>query len=415
MKIRNTIYLIVIISSISLLEGCSYKDYKVEIYNNTWNSILDEKLDNTTNNIKNTDTDTWKVTKTVLYNWIDNTKMWLKVSDGFSISIFADWLPGARDIIGPDARWNFILSRTSQWIITILDTTASNQIEKIDILKWLNNPHWLALDKDWLTLYYAETDKISKIRLYSDWNPEKIIDLPNWWRHYTRSILFGTDNKLYVSIWSTCDTCYEKDERIASIYRMNVDWKNFEKVASGLRNSVFMDINPANWDIWATEMWRDHLWDNLPPDEINIIKPWNDYWWPLCYGKNIHDNVFDKNKYIDNPCQDKVPSHIDLQAHSAPLGISFIPREWWPKDYRNDIFVAYHGSWNRSIPTGYKIIYIDIDDNWEEISRRDFVSGWLSDNGNVLWRPVDILNLDWWVSYITDDKKWVIYKVSSIK
>lgn len=347
-----------------------------------------------------------------LYNWIDETGLGLKVPTDFTISIFADNLKWARDLIWPDTNWNYILSRTSEWLITLLENKDGKIVNKKNLLNKLDNPHGLALSPDWSTLYYAETTKLSKLVLYSDSKPIKLIDLPEWWRHFTRSLIYWPDEKLYISIWSTCDTCIETDERIATIYSVNTDWSNFQKVASWLRNSVFMATNPINWDLWATEMWRDNLWDNLPPDEINIIQKWSDYGWPICYGQNIHDTKFDKKTYIKDPCLDKIPAHIDLQAHSAPLWLSFIPEEWWPEEYWNDLLVSYHWSWNRSEPTWYKIVHIKLDDNWRVEKIEDFIYGWLDESGSKLGRPVDILIFPGWLAFVTDDKKWVVYKIT---
>ncbi|MDD2907698.1 MAG: PQQ-dependent sugar dehydrogenase [Candidatus Gracilibacteria bacterium] len=369
--------------------------------------------DNQTGSTSNTQTGITNTSeKTGDYNGVDKTGLGLKVANDFTISIFADNLSGARDLIGPDKLGNYLLSRTSEGIITMLVIKNGEVKEKNDILKNLNNPHGLALGLDGTTLYYAETDKLSKINLYSDGSPEKIIDLPKGGRHFTRSLLFGPDGKLYISIGSTCDVCNEKDERIASIYSINTDGSNFKKVASGLRNSVFMSTNPITGDIWATEMGRDNLGDNIPPDEINIIKSGNDYGWPTCYGNNVQDSQFDKNVYIVNPCTNKTPAHIELQAHSAPLGLSFIPEEGWPENYWNDLIISYHGSWNRSVKTGYKLVHITLDDKGNATNTNDFITGWLDENGNASGRPVDILSSPGGVSYITDDKKGVIYKLA---
>lgn len=412
-KINKCLFVILIL----LLNSCN---------NIPSNQLDDPKIDSWTIN-KNNDVDkvnsqTWEENinkdnidnnwNSLWYNWVDNTWLWLKVSDGFTISIFADWLDWARDLVWPDNLWNYYLSRTKNWVITMLIMKDWTIDQKVDIIKNLNNPHWLALNNSGSILYYAETDKLSKIYLYSDAKPEKIIDLPEWWRHYTRSLSWWSDWKLYISIWSTCDVCYEKDNRIGKIFSINEDWSNFEEVSSWLRNSVFMDINPITWELRATEMWRDNLWDNIPPDEINIIKKWNDYWWPICYWNNIHDWDFDKNVYIMNPCINKTPAFIELQAHSAPLWLNFIPEEWWPENYYNDLLVSYHWSWNRSEKTGYKLVHITLDDKWNYVSKRDFITWWLDDNSNVSWRVVDILNFPWWISYVTDDKKWVIYKIT---
>ena len=203
---------------------------------------------------------------------------------------------------------------------------------------------------------------------------------------------------------------------------MKEDGSDFKKVASGLRNSVFFDWSYVDGKMWATEMGRDNLGDNLPPDEINIISgPSTDargqssipnFGWPICYGKNIHDTNFDKNQYIQDPCNNKIPSYIDLPAHSAPLGLAFIPEEGWPEDYWYDLIVAFHGSWNRSEPTGYKLARIKLNDKGEYEGMEDFISGWLAVDGKTsLGRPVDVIAQSGGIMYVSDDKAGVIYKI----
>ena len=169
-----------------------------------------------------------------------------------------------------------------------------------------------------------------------------------------------------------------------------------------------MAIHPVTGEIWGTDMGRDLLGDDVPPDEVNIIREGGNYGWPICYGKNIHDADFDKNTYIRNPCMEpfEQPSQIDIPAHSAPLGIAFIPEEGWPEEYWHDILVAYHGSWNRSVPTGYKIVRID-----EHGIATDFMTGFM-DGGEVLGRPVGLLVEPGGALYISDDRAGVIYKVA---
>jgi glucose/arabinose dehydrogenase len=173
-----------------------------------------------------------------------------------------------------------------------------------------------------------------------------------------------------------------------------------------------MAVHPVTGQIWATEMGRDYLGDELPPDEINIIKESYDYGWPLCYGKNIHDTDFDKN--TDNPCKEPImrASYIDIPAHSAPLGLAFFPVEGWPKEYRYNLLVAYHGSWNRSEPTGYKIVRYRLDNMGNYLGREDFITGWLTRDNKALGRPVDILIRSDGVIFISDDKAGLIYKMT---
>jgi glucose/arabinose dehydrogenase len=166
--------------------------------------------------------------------------------------------------------------------------------------------------------------------------------------------------------------------------------------------------------MWATEMGRDNLGDNLPPDEINVITEGSDFGWPICYGNNIHDTNFDKKVYIQNPCNEKVTAKVELQAHSAPLGLGFIPEEGWPEDYWYDLIVAYHGSWNRSVPTGYKLVRVKLDSNGNLQGVEDFITGWLTGNNRALGRPTDVLIQPGGTMYVTDDSAGVVYRIVRI-
>lgn len=346
---------------------------------------------------------------------VNTTNMPLELPAGFSISVFAKNLPGARVMIF-DQLGNMWISQTSKGVISQVEIKDGNFVAATPIFRNLKNPHGLAIDPDDpFTLFFAEENKISKVRIYSEDQPQKIIDLPGGRGHFTRTLLFDADKKLYVSIGSSCNVCDEKDSRRAKIFVMDKDSRNFREFARGLRNSVFMTLRPATGEIWATEMGRDFLGDNLPPDEINIIKDGQNYGWPICYGQNIHDTEFDKKTYIRNPCQEpfETPARIEVQAHSAPLGLAFMPENSsWPKDYWGDLMVAFHGSWNRSVPTGYKIVRVKLDDNNNYLGTEDFVSGWLAGNGKVFGRPVDISIRPDGTMYVSDDKAGVIYKIT---
>lgn len=338
----------------------------------------------------------------------------LSVPQGFSATVFARNVSGARVIIA-DGDGNFWLSRTSAGRVTKLTVQADGSIKSDDIFRNLRNPHGIALDPDDKNiLYIAEEHRITKALLNSDAPLEKVADLPtSGGGHFTRTLKFGLDKKLYVSIGSSCNVCLEADERRAAIYRMDKDGANFELFARGLRNSVFFAWSPFEGKMWATENGRDNLGDNIPPDEINIVEQGKNYGWPICYGKNNHDDNFDKNTYIRNPCMDpfETGSHIDLQAHSAALGLTFIPAtNSWPKELQNDLLVAFHGSWNRSEPTGYKVVRVKLDEDGNSQGIEDFVTGFRSGN-SVLARPVDVFATDGGDLFITDDRAGAVYKL----
>lgn len=345
----------------------------------------------------------------------------LTLPAGFRISIFAKALASPRVIISDEAG-GFLASVTSQGKVLALPDKNRDGVadEIITVLSGLNNPHGLAMqcESEKCNLYVAESDKLSVYNYDQErsaaTNGEKIIDLPSGGGHFTRTIGFGPDGRLYVSVGSSCNVCLETDERRAKIFSINPDGSDFREYARGLRNAVFFTWSPIDGRMWATEMGRDFLGDNLPPDEINIIEEEKNYGWPNCYGKNIHDTNFDKNVYIRNPCLEpfESPSHIDIPAHSAPLGLAFVAEgSGWPKDYENNLLVAYHGSWNRSVPTGYKIVRYKLDAEGNYLSEENFVSGWLTADGEVLGRPAGILFFDG-AAYVSDDKAGVIYKIT---
>jgi len=344
----------------------------------------------------------------------------LKLPPGFSISIFASNLGGPR-VMTYDSVGNLIVSLPSLGKVVALPDRNSDGLadEVITIIDGLNRPHGLAMKcKDRCQLYIAESDQVA-VYDYDEKNlkainKKKIINLPGGGNHFTRTIMFmpvPNEDKLLISVGSSCNVCYESDWRRAKILVANTEGSNLKVFASGLRNSVFMAIHPVTGKIWATEMGRDWLGDDLPPDELNIIEEGKDYGWPICYGKNIHDLDFDKKEYIRDPCAEKNSSYIDIPAHSAPLGLAFIPEEGWPKDYWYNLLVAFHGSWNRTVPTGYKIIRYKLDAEGKYLGEEDFISGWLTPEGRAFGRPVDILIQPGGIIYISDDKLGVIYRM----
>ena len=338
----------------------------------------------------------------------------LKLPEPFRIEVFTGDLPGARVLV-QDGMGNFWVSRTSRGAVTLLEMENGKVARKTDVFRNLNNPHGLAIDPQKPTdMYIAESDKIIRAHLYSDADTTKIRDLPDGGRHITRTLGFGPDDRLYVSIGSSCDVCHEQDNRRAKIFSMKRDGSDFREEARGLRNSVFFTWDYVRGGMYATEMGRDWLGDDLPPDEINLIERGKNYGWPTCYGDNIHDTEFDKRTYVRNPCMEpfETPSFVDLQAHSAPLGLAFVPEEGWPEEYWYNILVSYHGSWNRSVPTGYKVVRVKMDSKGEYLGTEDFITGWIQD-GQIAGRPVDIMIRPGGQMYITDDHAGLIYKVAT--
>ena len=189
------------------------------------------------------------------------------------------------------------------------------------------------------------------------------------------------------------------------------DGSDIKTVATGLRNAVFFTWNPIDGALWATENSRDLLGDDVPPDELNIVTAGQDYGWPWCYGQKILDTSLNNPAATRERCQRSSAPAVEIPAHSAPLGLTFIPEEGWPEEYWSDLIVAYHGSWNRSEPTGYKLVRIKLDERGRYQGTEDFVTGWLQADGTTLGRPVGVYAEPGGVLFVTDDKAGLIYKI----
>jgi len=366
----------------------------------------------------------------------------LKIEPDFSISIFANSLVNPRIMI-MDNSGNLLASLTSGGkVVALPDKNNDGKADEIKIVAdGLNRPHGLAIycppaGGVRCALYIAEENQVT-VYDYDDknlkaLNKKKIIDLPAGGNHFTRTLLIippdepGGADRLLVSIGSTCNVCIEENIARGKIMVADLDGKDLEIFAAGLRNSVFMTLHPVTGHIWATEMGRDLLGDDLPPDEINIIQEGANYGWPTCFGNNIHDTAFDKNIYVRNPCMEpfEMPSLIDIPAHSAPLGLGFVPEkarlpdgQGWPQKYWHNLFVAYHGSWNRTRPTGYKVVRYELspagDYEGNSPKTHDFITGWLQGDNkdSAIGRPAGILVEENGTMYISDDKAGVIYLV----
>ncbi len=333
----------------------------------------------------------------------------LNLPPGFSIEIFAEDLKSPR-VLAIDPVGTLIASIPAEGkIVALPDKDKRGKSDQIIILKdGLDKPHGLAF-KDG-KLYVAQLQSIvsfdydqKNLKLS---NEKHIADLPGGGRHNTRTIGFGGDGKLYVSVGSTCDVCVEKDTRNGTILQVDVEKGESRIFAKGLRNSVFFAFNPNDHKIWATEMGRDFLGDNLPPDEVNIIEDGGDYGWPFCYGDKVADGKFSKNA----DCQSTRSPIYKICAHCAPLGIAFIKSSKFPQSWQGDLLVSYHGSWNSSVPVGYKVVRIKVDG--ERTGREeDFIAGFLGGN-QTKGRPVDLVFDGDGNLFLSDDKAGVIYKVS---
>ncbi len=355
----------------------------------------------------------------------------LKVPEGFAISIFSRDVPGARVMIR-DPKGALLVSLTKHGsVVALQDLDADGIAEsKVTVLNALKQPHGLAMicdttgnasaDQDSCRLFVAEANALRSYRYDADtvsvYDMRLHAQLPNGGGHYTRTLLRHPDGKtLLISIGSSCNVCDEKDPQRATVQAYDLESESMTTFARGLRNTVFMATDPVDGSLWGTDNGRDLIGDDIPPDEVNIIERGGNYGWPICYGNKVHDIDYDRNHYVRDPCEDTRAPHIELPAHVAALGLSFVPEEGWPDGWGNDVLVAYHGSWNRSEPSGYKIVRFNLDSERNVTTApTDFLAGFLSTNDpdDAIGRPVDILAEPGGVAFVSDDRAGAIYKIT---
>jgi glucose/arabinose dehydrogenase len=342
----------------------------------------------------------------------------LKAPAGFHISVFADDIDGARMLVLSPGGVLLVSESGEGKVVALPDSKNSGKAERtVDVLSGLNEPHGLAFYQG--KLYVAENDKV---RSY-DWdeknlhagNPKKLADLPTGGGHSTRSILFH-GGKMYISAGSSCNVCIEKDPQRATVMEFNPDGTGQKIFAKGLRNAVGVALNPKTDTVWVTVNGRDWLGDDLPPETIyDLGKNGGDAGWPYCYGDRVPDSNFTKPG--DDRCNSVLEPRVQMQAHSAPLGLAFYEGTQFPAEYQNNIFLAFHGSWNRSIPTGYKVVRVKLDANGQpQGGAQDFITGFVAPGetkkGRWMGRPVGVVFGSDGSMYLSDDAANVVYRIT---
>ena len=345
----------------------------------------------------------------------------LRLPDGFHISVFADNIDSARMLTFSPGGVLLVSESGEGKVVALPDPSHTGKAARVmNVLSGLNEPHGIAFYQG--KFYVAENNKVRRY----DWdeanlratNPSKLADLPTGGGHSTRSIVFH-GGKMYISAGSSCNVCVEKDSRRAAVMEFNPDGSGQKIFAKGLRNAVGIAENPKTDTVWVTVNGRDWLGDDLPPETIyDLGKDGGDAGWPYCYGDRVPDPNF--TRAGDNRCQGVLEPKVQMQAHSAPLGLAFYEDSMFPPEYRNNIFVAFHGSWNRSVPTGYKVVRVKLDDKGQAIGgAQDFITGWLAPgetkHGRWMGRPVGIAFASDGSMYMSDDAGGVVYRVTYSK
>ncbi len=337
----------------------------------------------------------------------------IKLPAGFSISVFAE-VEDARSMTVSPAGTVFVGNRNSSSVYALQDMDRDGKADK----KWmiasgLNMPNGVAFrDGD---LYVAEVSRIIKFKniessLAKPVKPEVVYDqYPSETWHGAKYIAFGPDNKLYIPVGAPCNVCDKGASLFATITRINPDGTGMEVFARGVRNTVGFTWHPETKNIWFTDNGRDMLGDDLPPCELNTAdKAGLHFGFPFCHGGFVKDPEFGDRR----ACSEFMAPAQKLGAHVAPLGLKFYTGSMFPSEYRNRLFIAEHGSWNRSKKNGYKVGMATIT-NGKVTAYEPFISGWLNDQTQkVSGRPVDILILNDGSMLVSDDNRGLIYRIT---
>jgi glucose/arabinose dehydrogenase len=331
---------------------------------------------------------------------------------GFSIEIYAANVPGARSMALGAKGTLFVGTRDEGKVYAVIDRNGDNVADEvITIAGGLQMPNGVAFRNG--SLYVAEVSRVLRYDNFEDRlkNPPRPVTVnasfPDKTHHGWKFIRFGPDGKLYVPVGAPCNVCEEQDPRFASIMRMDPDGSHLEIFAGGVRNTVGFDWHPRTGELWFTDNGRDWLGDNLPPDELNRApRAGLHFGFPYRYGRNIPDPEFGKKRSQD----EFVPPEIELGPHVASLGMRFYTGAMFPESYRNQIFIAEHGSWNRSEPIGYRVTLVRLKEN-RAVSYESFAEGWLQ-QGNAWGRPVDLQVMPDGSMLVSDDKAGAIYRIS---
>lgn len=338
----------------------------------------------------------------------------LKLPEGFVISIFADSVVNARSLSYSPSGTLFVSTRSEGNVYALKDTNGDYIADKrYTILKGGNMPNGVAFkDGD---LYIAEVNRILKIsdiesKLDNPDTPEIVYDkYPTDKHHGWKYIAFGPDGKLYVPVGAPCNVCASKDKVYASMTRMNLDGSDMEVVHSGIRNSVGFDWHPVTKKLYFTDNGRDMMGDDVPECELNYASSENMHFgFPYCHQGDTPDPEFGKTRNCD---EFTLPA-AKLGPHTAPLGMTFYTGNQFPEMYHNQIFIARHGSWNRSKKSGYDILLATLNADGTVLDTKPFITGWLDEGTDDVWgRPVDMEILPDGSMLISDDYADVVYRV----
>jgi glucose/arabinose dehydrogenase len=337
----------------------------------------------------------------------------IKMPAGFTIQVYAE-VPDARSMALSPSGILYVGNRDGKEVYAVKDTDGDNKADKRWVVATgLNMPNGVAFRDG--TLYIAEVSRITKIdkiesKLDNPGKPVVVNDTyPTEGHHGWKYIAFGPDGKLYIPVGAPCNICESKDPIYASITRMNADGSGREIFASGVRNTVGFTWHPQTKELWFTDNGRDMLGDETPNCELNVApKSGIHFGYPYRHEGSVKDPEFGDKR----PCSDFVAPVQKMGPHVAPLGLKFYTGSMFPAAYKNQLFIARHGSWNRKQKIGYDLSLVKLNGN-KSAGHEAFASGWLDEKEQKSWgRPVDVLVAPDGALFVSDDQAGVIYRIT---
>lgn len=334
----------------------------------------------------------------------------IKLPPGFRIAMYADNVPGARSMALGDKGTLFIGTREDV-VYAVTDSDGDARADKVRVIaRGLEMPNGVAFRDG--SLYVAEVSRVIRfdgIENALDDPPEPVVvnaSFPGDTHHGWKFIRFGPDGKLYVPVGAPCNSC-EPGDPFGTILRMAPDGGGLEVYARGIRNTVGFDWQPGTDELWFTDNGRDWLGDDMPPDELNrATKPGMHFGFPYFHGGDIPDTEFGEGR------DPKVytPPEAKLGPHVASLGMRFYTGSMFPDKYRGNVFIAEHGSWNRTRPIGYRVTTVSVKGD-RAVDYKVFAEGWHR-GGNAWGRPVDVQVMPDGALLVSDDRAGAVYRIS---
>ena len=337
----------------------------------------------------------------------------LSVPPGFRIAVYATEVPNARQMALGSNGIVFVGSRSEGKVYAVVDRDGDHRVGAVHVLaRGLNNPSGVAFRDG--VLYVAAVSRILRFPdvardLTRPPGPEVVSDAyPADAHHGWKFIAFGPDGRLYVPVGAPCNVCAPSGPLYATITRLDVKGGRPEIVAQGVRNSVGFDFQPGTGELWFTDNGRDWLGDEQPPDELNrLSRPGQQHFgFPYCHGDGLRDPEHNAGRACE---QFTAPARL-LGPHVAAIGMRFYTGAMFPEKYRGGVFIAEHGSWNRSTPIGYRVTFVKVEGD-RATSYEPFATGWLK-GGVASGRPADVLVMPDGALLVSDDKAGRIYRIS---